>query len=129
VEMPAVEERVVLSSQWTDAEFYFPATVLTRRFRFFGHDRDGDDGHDGDAGDGVAELDAAIKTSERVRSYNCRRRVAHCARALLCTCIKSVLVPQIVTYANITEVEEVDRIVRILLHFEQAFDHHLAFVL
>jgi hypothetical protein len=35
VEMPAVEERVVLSSQWTGAEFYFPATVLTRRFRFW----------------------------------------------------------------------------------------------
>jgi hypothetical protein len=61
VEMPAVEERVVLSSQWTDAEFYFPATVLTRRFRFFDHDRDGDDGHD----DGVAEL---IGTSRCLRT-------------------------------------------------------------
>jgi hypothetical protein len=69
--------------------------------------------------------------SERVRSFNYRRRAAHCAtaRALLCTCIKSVLVPRIVTHANITEAEEVDRIVRILLHLEQAFDHHLAFVL
>jgi hypothetical protein len=71
------------------------------------------------------------QTSERVRSINCRGRAAHCAtaRALLCTCIKSVLVPRIVTHANITEAEEVDRIVRILLHLEQAFDHHLAFVL